>query len=134
MRPPPETLPLPIFGSVYQFRPQRVARHIAGDREKMLVRLHRERFESSLVNRPGSRSLVIGMPALGVRHRDPPQHLGEFPISSWPHEQMPMIRHQAIGLDAQARGRMGFGHNLFERGVIGRFLEQRQAADPRFNT
>lgn len=129
MRSPPETPPLPLFGSGHQARPQRVALHIAGDRENMLVCLHRKRFETSLVDQPSSRGLVMGMPPLGVRHRDPPQHLGEFSVSSWPQNQMPMSRHQAIGRDAQARGGMGFSKNLFKGGVVGRCLEERQAAD-----
>lgn len=41
-----------------------------------------------------------------------------------------MIRHQAIGQNAQARSRMGFSQYPFKRGVVVRVLEQRQATDP----
>lgn len=40
-----------------------------------------------------------------------------------------MIRHQAIGGDAKARGCLRFGQNLLERGVVGGLLEQWQTAD-----
>ena len=40
-----------------------------------------------------------------------------------------MSRHQAIGQNAQARGRMSFRQDLFERYVISRFLKERQATD-----
>src|SRR5688572_18565975 len=42
---------------------------------------------------------------------------------------MPVVRHEAIGRDADAGSCHGFLEDLLEGGVVGRFLEERQATD-----
>jgi len=69
------------------------------------------------------------MPALRMRDRDPPQHLGELPIMSRPEEEMPMIRHQAIGGDPYPSLGMGLGQNLLKGDVVRRLLKQREPPD-----
>ena len=39
-----------------------------------------------------------------------------------------MSRHQAIGGDTNARIGLGFGQNLFKRGLVGGFLKQGEAS------
>ena len=46
--------------------------------------------------------MMMRMPALRMRDRDPAEHLGAFAILLLPRpdEEMPMIGHEAIGCDA----------------------------------
>ena len=53
----------------------------------------------------------------------PAEHLGEFFILARPEEEVPVIRHQAVGGDANAGLSVGFGENLFERGVVRGLVE-----------
>jgi len=94
----------------------------------MLIGLDRKRLEAALIDRPGAGTVVVGMPAFGMRHRDPPQDFREFSVASGPEEQVPMIRHQTIGRNAEPRVALRLGQNLLERPVIRRFLTQGQAA------
>jgi hypothetical protein len=56
--------------------------------------------------------------------RDLPQHLGEFSIMSWPEEEMPVIRYQAIGGDSDPGLGVSLGENLLRGGVVSGFLKQ----------
>lgn len=95
----------------------------------MLGGLHRKGFETALIDRPGPSRVMVRMPALRMRDRDPPPHLGELPIMSRPEEEMPMLRHQAIGGDPYPGLAMGLGQNLPKGGVVRRLLKQREPPD-----
>jgi hypothetical protein len=60
---------------------------------------------------------------------DPPQHLRELPITPRPEEEMPVIRHQAIGCDAYPGLGVGLSQNLLKRGVVSGFLKQWESSD-----
>jgi hypothetical protein len=60
---------------------------------------------------------------------DPPQHLRELPITPRPEEEMPVIRHQAIGCDAYPGLGVGLSQNLLKCGVVSRLVKQRESSD-----
>lgn len=66
---------------------------------------------------------TVSMPALCVGDGHPAEHLGEFFILARPEEEVPVIRHQAVGGDANAGLSVGFGENRFERGVVRGLVE-----------
>jgi hypothetical protein len=100
----------------------------------MLICLDRKRLEAALKDWPCARTVVVGMPALGMRHRDPPQDFREFSVASGPEEQVPMIAHQGIGSNAEPRVALRLGQNLLERNVIRRLLKQGRRPTRRFST
>jgi hypothetical protein len=60
---------------------------------------------------------------------DPPQHLRKLSITSGPKQEVPVIRHQAIGGDTNVSLGVGLSENLFKRGVVSRLLKQRKPPD-----
>jgi hypothetical protein len=48
---------------------------------------------------------------------------------SRPKKEMPMIRHQAMGGDADLGLSVSLCENLLKGGVVGRLFEQRESAD-----
>jgi len=84
----------------------------------MRIGLYRKRFEPALIDGTRPRGAMVGMPALRMGDGDPPQHLREFPITSRPEQEVPVIRHQAIGGDAYPGLVVGFSENLLKRSVV----------------
>lgn len=66
------------------------------------------------------------MPALRMGDGDPAKHFGDFAVLSWPKQEMPVIRHQAMGGDADPRVTMCLRQNLFEGDIVCSCLKQRQ--------
>ena len=95
----------------------------------MFIGLHGKRLKSALIDRPGAGAMMMRMPALRMRDRDPAEHLGEFAIMPRPEEEMPMIGHEAIGCDANLGLSVGLSENFLKRGVVRRLLEQPESAD-----
>ena len=89
--PSPSTRPLPVLRPPHQLRPQRIALHIARDRQEMLVGLYRKRFEATLIDRPGPRRVMVRMPSLGMGDGHPPQHLRQLAITSRPEQEVPVM-------------------------------------------
>ena len=71
----------------------------------------------------------MGMPALGMRHGDPAEDFRKFPVLPGPEKQMPMIRHEAIGGNADLGVGVGLGENLFKGGVVSGLFKQRESSD-----
>jgi hypothetical protein len=90
----------------------------------VFIGLYGKRFEAALINRACPGSVVVNMPALRMRDRDPPQYLGEFSIMSRPEEEMPVIWHQAIGCDPYPGLGMGFRQNFLKGNVVSRLLKK----------
>ena len=128
--PPPETRPLPVFRTSHQLHSQGIALHIARDGQEMLIGLHRERFEAALIDGAGPGGVMVGMPALRMGDGDPPQDFGECTILSRPEEEMPVIRHQTIGCNADRSLGVGFSQDIFEGGIVSRFLKYEESSDP----
>ena len=95
----------------------------------MFIGLHGKRLKSALIDRPGAGAMMMRMPALRMRDRDPAEHLGEFAIMPRPEEEMPMIGHEAIGCDANLGLSVGLSENFLKRGVVRGLLEQPESAD-----
>jgi len=49
---------------------------------------------------------------------------------SRPEEEIPVIRHQAIGCDPYPGLGVGFSQSLLERSIVSRLLEQREPPNP----
>lgn len=64
-----------------------------------------------------------------LRDGDPPQHLRELPISPRPEQEVPVIRHEAIGRDAYPSPVVGLGQNLLKHGAVGGLVKQRGSTD-----
>lgn len=73
---------------------------------------------------------MVSMLALRMRDSDPSQDFGEFSILPWPEKEMPVIGHETIGGNQDARTSMGFGQNLLKGEIVGGFLKQRQSPNP----
>lgn len=95
----------------------------------MFIGLHGKRLKAALIDRPAACALMMRMPALGMRDRDPAEHLGEFAIMPRPEEKMPMIGHEAIGGDANLGLIVGLSKNVLKCGVVRGLAEQFESAD-----
>ena len=61
-----------------------------------------------------------------MREGDPAEDLGEFSVLSRPKQQVPVIRHQTVGGDADLGLGLGFGQNLLKGGVVSGLVEEQQ--------
>ncbi len=67
----PKARPLPLFGTFAQPGTQSIPLHITARPSEIFVGLHQERLETSLVHVAGAYRSPMGVPALGVRQRQP---------------------------------------------------------------
>ena len=97
----------------------------------MLIALHRERFETPLIHRPGPRRPPMRVPALRVRHRQQPHELRQIFITAalGPQHQMPVIRHEAIGQQPHIHPRERLHHHPLKRGIIRGVLKKLHPPD-----
>jgi len=121
--------PFPCFGSLRQAGAQWVSLDIAKHREQVLVALDREAFETALIQWPGTRRVVVGVPALCVRDGDEPEELRELSIFRRPQHHVPMIGHQAIAQQPHRQPLMHMGQHLLEGQVVGILQKDRVAGD-----
>ena len=71
--------------------------HVTADGEEMIVGLHGERLETTLVKVTGTDGMVMGVPALGVGQGQPPHEVGEVPIAVGPEQEVEVIGQHAVG-------------------------------------
>lgn len=93
----------------------------------MLIGLDRKRFETTLIDGASSRGVMMGMPALRMGHGDPAKNFGEFSILPGPEEEMPVIGHETVGGNPEARMRGSVSENLFKGKIVGSLFKQRQS-------
>ncbi len=96
----------------------------------MLIGLNGEGFEAALIDGTRACCLMLDMPALRMGHGDPAEDFRELSILAWPEEEVPVIGHEAIGGDANAKGSVGFRQNGLKGHVIGRGFKQWESAHP----
>lgn len=97
----------------------------------MLVILHWERFEPSLVDGAGTCGLEVSVPSLGVCQRKPSHELGDLVVVSQPRpiDQMPVVRHQTVGQDPDRLAVVSFLKHTLKRFVIRITFEEPFAPD-----
>ena len=130
---PPEATEAPLFGALDQVSLECIPLHVAQDRIQMVVAFDRERLEPALIKMAGSCAMIMSMPALGVRERQPTKKGGDqlaLPTFG-PHHKMPVIGHHTIGENSKWHALESFLQNAFERLVVILLLEQRE---PRFGS
>lgn len=88
--------PSPRLRSRQQLAPHRIPLHVPQHLVQILVGFHRKRLEAALVQEAGSRSVIVRVPMLGMRHRQPAKEfrLRHLPISARlrPHHPVPVRR------------------------------------------
>lgn len=73
---------------------------------------------------------MVGVPALGMRDDDPAQDFGEFAILPWPEKKMPVIGHETVGGNPEARASMRFIQDLLKGEIVRGLLKQGQSPNP----
>src|SRR5262249_6567008 len=101
---------------------------ITTDREQVVAFLDGKRLEAALVNRSGSLSVMVGVPAPHMRDRQPLQISAERAIFLGPNDQVPMVRHDQEAEKAHVETLPGLPQDLLEGGVIG-FVKQGSASN-----
>ena len=91
----------------------------------MVVVLDRKCLEASLIQMSAAGRVMVSVPALRVRQRQPAQKRGQFAILFRPKEEMPMVRHETIAEQPNVGPVHRFDKNPLERLEIGILLEQR---------
>ena len=98
-----QTPPSPILGTRRQPGPHRVSLRVSADGEQMIVRLHGEGIETTLVKVTRTDGVVMGVPALGVSQGQPLHELGEVAIAAVPMRNRPVRSDHACGDSEQTR-------------------------------
>ncbi len=115
--------PWPILGPLRQPSPHRVSLHVAADGQKMVVGLHGEGFETTLVKVAGTGGVVMGVLSLGVSQGQPQHELGEVTIAARPEQEVEMIGHQAVRQQPHAIPGHCFSQDPFECSEIALVLK-----------
>ena len=66
---------MPLFRTIHQMRPQRVSFNVAADCQEMLILLDGKRLEASLIEVTRPRAVPLGVPALSMCQRQPPNEM-----------------------------------------------------------
>ena len=114
VKPTPQTAPPPILSRAHQVRSKCIPLDVPTDREEMLDVLNGERLESPLVNMTLTSGIPVGMPTLRVRERQPSRKARQLAIFLRIDQEMPMIRHQAIGQKPCSRSIHGLFQSSFK--------------------
>jgi hypothetical protein len=123
MRHSPRTAGFPILGTSAERCSDGIPLNVPQHGQQMVVRLDRKRFESSLVQMPGSLRMVMGMPTHGMGVRQPPEKGRKLVFGFRPDDKVPVIGHHAIREDRQRFSLKRLAKHPFERFVVLRFFE-----------
>ena len=120
--------PGPVDGVLDQPRADRIAEHVAEDREEMAVVLNWKTFEAALPHMPVT--VVVPMVAADVAGHPPLHERAEGGVGGWLHDQVEMIGHEADAEELD--GIFGFrrGEQVETCGVIALLVEDRGATVP----
>jgi len=124
---PPEAGPTPLFRSQHQIGSERIALHVAGHHPEMLVTSDGERLVSALIDVPQSDVMPMLLPTADVRDRQPLHESRQVAVVLRPQQQVPMVRHQRVGAEADWRLVTSFFENSLERLEVCRLLKQPHA-------
>ncbi len=120
--------PAPVRCPRHKSGTQRVPLHVPADDAEVTVLLNRKALEPSLVQRSSPGRVMVRVPTLGVRHRQPAHILRQFSILARPQNKVPMVRHEAVCQQTGAGPLLGLKQHLFERLVISFFAEDASPA------
>ena len=120
----PQAAPAPVIGPLDELRAPRIRFDIAAQGEKVAVIGHGKTFESTLVKVSAAAAVIVFVVTTHVRHADPTQPAAQCVVGIRPHDEMPMIGHQAIGEKFHRKSLQALAQHLLEGGVVGRFMEQ----------
>jgi hypothetical protein len=95
--PTPIATPPPVDRIAHEPRADRVPLNVPAHSQEVFVLLHRNRFITTLVDRAITLNAAMGVPALCVSPRDEVHQPGQIIISLGSNDEVPMIRHQAVG-------------------------------------
>jgi hypothetical protein len=99
-----------------QPRADRIAEHIAEDREEMAVLLNRKTFEAALPHMPVT--VVVPMVAADMAGHPPLHEWAEGGLGGWLHDEVKMIRHQADAEELDGVCGCRRGEQVKECGVV----------------
>jgi hypothetical protein len=93
----------------------------------MVVLLHGEGFEASLIKVPGSNGRAMSVPALHMRERYKAYEIGEAPVLLRPQNHVPVIRHQTPRKNTHGNAVLNIRENALESQVVRILFEYGQA-------
>ncbi len=117
--------PRPVHDVLDQPRANRIAEHVAEDREEMAVLLNRKTFEAALPHM--AVTVVVPMVAADVAGHPPLHERAQGRNRHGLHDQMEMIGHQAEAEDLDGMPGFGRAEQVKECSVIAVLVEDRGA-------
>lgn len=117
--------PAPVLGTFREIRSQGVAFHVSHHRQEVLVVLHRERFEPTLIKMAGASSPVVSMPPHRVSDGQSAEEFTDLIIARRANHEMPVIRHGRKRENRQRDFRPCFVQDANKRVEVVRLLEDR---------
>ena len=87
----------------------------------MIAILHRKRLESTLPH--VARGAIMAMISPGVGHEQPLHSPAHVTVGVRPNHQVEMVGHKTVSQDVDGKSRLGVGHGVDERIVVGRLME-----------
>lgn len=130
LAPPPQPAPLPRLGARHQLRAAWVGFDVSAEREKMLIALDRKAFEPALIQVPPAAAMIVLVVSPHVGHADPAQPASQRFIRPGPHDQVPVVRHDAVGQQINGVSLESLGEHAFEGGIVLCFMKQPHATVP----
>ena len=120
--------PGPVDGVLDQPRADRIAEHVAEDREEMAVVLNWKTFEAALPHMPVT--VVVPMVAADVAGHPPLHERAEGVVGGRLHDEVEMIGHQADAEYFDRILRLRRGEQVETCGVVAVLVEDRGATIP----
>ena len=101
----------PLLGPLGQRGADRIPLDITDHCQQMLVALHRERLEPTLVQMAIAHRPVGHSPPHRVRVRQPAEVIGDLAVSLGPDDKVPVVREDAVRQDPQGMPAIGLDHD-----------------------
>jgi len=95
----------------------------------VVVLLDGESPEAALIQMPATGRMVMRLPALPVRVRQPAQEGSHLVVRFWPQHKMPVIGHQAERQQSDGVLDQGFAEDALEGLVVALLVEEHLSAD-----
>ena len=96
----------------------------------MRVFFNRERLESSLIEVPGPRGVMTGVPSHCVGVSQPSEKARHLVVGKRSNDKVPVVWHQAVGKNRKRFMPQGLHQHFRECFIIPRVLEQREPGNP----